>query len=1209
MSNISANGRRLKAAAGNIIPLSKKICSVINATIKPRNFQSFPYNVYITDPNVTAIRGVSNGATISPRGKIADWISIDSTDSKVTFLDGAYCVYTENIFSSRDYTKLTIANSNNGVEVSTDDDLIKTISNLADGYEITIESGINVGGKINFETSGNGVIVVKTTANTGKYSLDADSDEWQYQRYSINGGNDFTFVFGENGSVVGMENFDGMLQSNDTSLIRGEWVTLDGGKFQYTGNASNDSSKSATFTVSGDSITSTDDLIVTHNVYFETEGGNRITVAGLSGNVSVDDIELGLGDDTSYSAHFMETANGIQNNIALMEVSDGASVGNNYSIGVDDSTALIQFSDGEHVISTGSDFTTINADNSGNGFTLNIDDEQFSTISGLSSGYGISINAGGNIGDSLAIHSDGGQGTISVQSGEVSETFEVSGDSEFGLKFNDDSVELINYESWRTIGDSVYNYTSDSLDFTLEGSDINWDMFRIGKKVVPLGDDAYQIALASIGGSVKVNGVDMGIYNDDKYTIHVYVYPDTAVTADIATNISDGASVEGSYDTLIIDDNAKVHISDGKRIVVMGMHYVNKDFTSIDVENGGNGFYLQSLNDKFTTFAGLSSGFNISIEPGGNIGDEVTFKTDGGNGTIAIGNTTLTVNGDENFAIKLDDTGNIAGLKNFSGAATLLGNETFDNDIASALQKSVISFETDESDSVATLTNGANDSLNVYYTNNTTGSVIDLHNETLTNAVLIGQGELTTLIASEGDDILIGNATTLIQTGGAGKDTFRGGAPLESVLITDYTEGEDVIYHGRPFSEFGINGSIEGSDYVFAANGRTITVQDGATKVIEGIDVNGESRFFGKYLTLDDNDPATVTAQDGVATIDATNRTEDIVINGNDGNNTIISSSGNCTLYGGDDSDLFVYNSGNDVITDYTEGDKISLGAAVSSSLIIDAGTLTIQNAKGKTLNLIDSSGKESPIKASSATQIISEVTAQTNNIESVSAGATGTKDITLSNGAAAIIAETSAEVDITASTGNDTIISQGENVHVSLTGGDTRIFPLEGRMTLENYDTSTGSGFGTTYTNIFTPVANGAIDFNNGYLNLDSAQVYMGKSSELMNFYSIAGKQQKVGYASQNDLLDVSNDTADLVLFAKKKSTLTGGAGNDTIFAAERSFIDAGAGSNLVSVSNDGRVNIAFNGNTTLEGFHTGFGRGSDTVYISNVYPAAKIL
>ena len=182
------------------------------------------------------------------------------------------------------------------------DDLIQTIRNLADGYEITIESGIAVGEKINFDTSGNGVIVVKTTATSGKYSLKANSYEWQYQSYTINGGNDFTLVFGENGSIAGMENFNGTLTTDDT-------------------------------------IKSTDNLSVEHNLYVAAQDDNRLEVAGMNGNAFIDNIELGIGNDTNYSAHFTKTANSIRNNITLMKVSDGASVNNNYSIGIDDHDA------------------------------------------------------------------------------------------------------------------------------------------------------------------------------------------------------------------------------------------------------------------------------------------------------------------------------------------------------------------------------------------------------------------------------------------------------------------------------------------------------------------------------------------------------------------------------------------------------------------------------------------------------------------------------------------------------------------------------------------------------------------------------------------------------------------------------------------------------------------------------------------------------
>ncbi|MBR6713529.1 MAG: alpha/beta hydrolase [Selenomonadaceae bacterium] len=221
------------------------------------------------------------------------------------------------------------------------------------------------------------------------------------------------------------------------------------------------------------------------------------------------------------------------------------------------------------------------------------------------------------------------------------------------------------------------------------------------------------------------------------------------------------------------------------------------------------------------------------------------------------------------------------------------------------------------------------------------------------------------------------------------------------------------------------------------------------------------------------------------------------------------------------------------------------------------------------------------------------------NNQTVVGASETTNQNITLNGGDLAIVEETSAPVNITA--GDDTVVSQGENVAVNLKGGNTWLFPLGGKMTLEGYDASTGSGFGTTYTDIASAVADGTIDFNDGRLTLGAAKVYMGKSSELMNFFDRDGDLQKVGYASRNDSLDVSNETADLLLVAKKDSTITGGAGDDTISVAGRSFIDAGAGSNWVSMSSDsGRSNIVLNGNTTVEGFNMGWGRGSDTVYIN---------
>ncbi|MBR7025873.1 MAG: hypothetical protein IKI08_07720, partial [Selenomonadaceae bacterium] len=138
-------------------------------------------------------------------------------------------------------------------------------------------------------------------------------------------------------------------------------------------------------------------------------------------------------------------------------------------------------------------------------------------------------------------------------------------------------------------------------------------------------------------------------------------------------------------------------------------------------------------------------------------------------------------------------------------------------------------------------------------------------------------------------------------------------------------------------------------------------------------------------------------------------------------------------------------------------------------------------------------------------------------------------------------------------------------------------------------------SGFGTTYKNILSEIEKGNVDFNNGILKLGSAQVDMSKSSELMNFFNRYGRQEKVGFASQSDSLDVSDKTDDLLLVAKKNSTVKSGSGDDTILASEGSFVDGGAGKNLVK--SDGAT-VALNGRTTVKG-------EVDTVYIEGADPA----
>lgn len=244
-----------------------------------------------------------------------------------------------------------------------------------------------------------------------------------------------------------MMKFDLQRFAVEESLDKGKWITLEGGGFEYTGTAINDSSKTVSFVLKGELIKSTENLSIVNNLYVEAQGGNRIAINGLNGNAFVDDTELGISGDSNYAAHFTKSAAGIGKNVVLMNVSDGSKVSSNYSTCVD-KDAQITFGDGLHTIFTSNymstqNFTIIDAENGGEGFSLNVSDGNFTEIGGLNDGYSISIKTGGNVSDELAFKTDGKQGTIAI----ANTTLKVEGDEEFSVKLDENGfVELKNFE-------------------------------------------------------------------------------------------------------------------------------------------------------------------------------------------------------------------------------------------------------------------------------------------------------------------------------------------------------------------------------------------------------------------------------------------------------------------------------------------------------------------------------------------------------------------------------------------------------------------------------------------------------------------------------------------------------------------------------------------------------------------------------------------
>ena len=199
---------------------------------------------------------------------------------------------------------------------------------------------------------------------------------------------------------------------------KAQWVKLGCGEYEYTGAATNNPEKITSFVVKGKSITGTDSLSVVMNVFFPQMNGQRIALEGLSGEVSIDNVELGVSGDKNYAVHFTKDNIGIQEKIAVLNISDGAKIANHYSVGVDND-AQIKFSDGSHTIFTTEKlnerkYTDIEAENSGKGFYLTVSGGIFTEISGLTDNFNIKIKPGNNIAEKLTFKTDGGSGTITI---------------------------------------------------------------------------------------------------------------------------------------------------------------------------------------------------------------------------------------------------------------------------------------------------------------------------------------------------------------------------------------------------------------------------------------------------------------------------------------------------------------------------------------------------------------------------------------------------------------------------------------------------------------------------------------------------------------------------------------------------------------------------------------------------------------------------
>ncbi|MBR4382613.1 MAG: hypothetical protein IKP64_03550, partial [Selenomonadaceae bacterium] len=369
------------------------------------------------------------------------------------------------------------------------------------------------------------------------------------------------------------------------------------------------------------------------------------------------------------------------------------------------------------------------------------------------------------------------------------------------------------------------------------------------------------------------------------------------------------------------------------------------------------------------------------------------------------------------------------------------------------------------------------------------------------NDILYGEAGNDAVRGDAGNDSLNGGTGNDTLTGGDGKNVFIFGKNSGNDVITDYTSGQDKIklLDGEITSS-----SISGSDVVLqmglsdtikikGGKDQKITVIDGdgkeTTKVYNNSGGGGSTISGGKTLKVT---KTKVTLDSSYANADASAMKSAVNITGNaaansilggkgkdtlyggDGNDTLLGKagndkiygqngddflwgeSGNDTLFGGTGNDVFIYSAGKDVIADFTVGDKISLGAAISKSsvkgsdviLTIGSGTLTVKDGKGKSLSLIDKTGKESSTIFGGSDTVVGGTTLKVTKTKVTLDSSYANADASAMTSAVNITGNDAAN-SILGGKGKDTLYGGAGNDYLSGNAGNDKIYGQAGNDTL----------------------------------------------------------------------------------------------------------------------------------------------------------------
>ena len=381
---------------------------------------------------------------------------------------------------------------------------------------------------------------------------------------------------------------------------------------------------------------------------------------------------------------------------------------------------------------------------------------------------------------------------------------------------------------------------------------------------------------------------------------------------------------------------------------------------------GGGSIYLPGAASTSFKIAGGSTNSHLIS----NHAENNSVKGTTGADTIANFADGATINagtGNDSISLNYLTSGNVVQYANGDGNDTIFGwNDTDVLSLGGGLSYSTVISGSDVIVQAGllgalTLKNAASHTVSItaddgIIRNSANNSVVS---GTGANDTIYNTGNTVTIVGGKGNDSINndgGSGVVYKYASGDGNDTISGYTNADKISLASSTAYQTLLSGSNVIVSVG-----SGSMTLVNASSKTLNITGGkydnslpAGVTIKGSTLTAGADFTGKSIDVADYSEV-------LTKIDGSKLTKGVSIIGGVLPETLIGGAGNDTLKGNGGTDTFVYTAGNDVISDFAQGEKISLkGASVTSASLkssdmyfkIGSGSLTVKNGKGKDISI-----------------------------------------------------------------------------------------------------------------------------------------------------------------------------------------------------------------------------------------------------------------